>query len=80
MALYVVFHNMHQNYSSMDRASRQRMSRSGSFAGTVDPTGADLGQSNQPHNILKKSLHRIDAILAGYNLPDDRMKNRIQKW
>lgn len=73
---------MQQKYSSMDRASRQRMSRSGSFAGSVDPTGvgADLGQSNQPHNILKKSLHRIDAILAGYNLPDDRMKNRIQKW
>lgn len=59
------------------------MSRSGSFAGTVDPVGVggvDLGQSNQPHNILKKSLHRIEAILAGYSLPDDRMKNRIQKW
>ena len=37
-----------------------------------------LAQST--HNILKKSLHRIDAILAGYNLPDERMKNRIQKW
>ena len=54
--------------------------RTGSFTqNTLGQLNLDqsLGQADQPHNMLKKSLSRIDSVLHGYTLSPDQMKPRI---
>ena len=76
----------HRRTGSFGSARRKSeigsMPRTGSFTQkTLGQLSADqsLGQANQPHNMLKKSLSLIDSILKGYTLHVDQMKPRITK-
>ena len=61
------------------RKSRDIGPRSGSFTqntlGQLD--SGSLGQASQPHNMLKKAIANIDAILHGHTLAKENVEENF---